>query len=328
MVNTLIPANILNINSFLIYPTDIFASPCVIDTIIQIPNWSGLAGIKQQGCGLNVLSLYGLIEENKAREMVVCLDMKGTSIYKIVDYINNYADRIGSINVGYMICRLPFLYGINWLYFFIQQQHSIKGGYIFKMYKDFYQKNTNKFSQIGHTVSFFKDTSGNIFFVDPQQSINILLGDYGININNLSSNTFLRDFFVQNNYNFNYIDIIFTLKENPHDFGNRLIFSKQDLLQNTLDLFGGTRPGQQEFINRDVTINYGGYKKKTRKIKKAKKCKKNQKTKSKKNKNVKKSIKNYKGGSNELDNFEKMMIEIDQKNGIESAIVIPQSECK
>lgn len=66
---------------------DVVVSPTIIEVAKLPQDWEALAEMKHQGCGLNVLSFFGIIEENEAREKVVCLNLKGTSIFKIVDYI-------------------------------------------------------------------------------------------------------------------------------------------------------------------------------------------------------------------------------------------------
>ena len=339
MVNTLEQAKIFNYNEFLRNITPLYASPCIIIPPAFKTDWKALGTLRHQGCALNVLSFYGIIEENTARENAVCLNIQGTSIYTIVDYINNFAITNGSENDGFMICRLPFLYGINLLYFFMLQPflQGIQYACIFKLYKYSHQQNqklsqiVQKLSQIGHTLSLFKDAEGNIFVVDPQAEITIQIPPQAINESNLTTYNNLHDMFISANYDFKYIDIIFTVVNNLSTFTSvgRTYFTQQNLLNDILGPIGGT---SDQFIDRDPSINYGGYSKnKTQKNKIHIKKSKNQNKKlqkSNKNKKLQKSNKNkYKGGSEDFDNFEKMMTQIDEKSGIETAIVIPSSEC-
>jgi hypothetical protein len=345
MVNTLEQSKIFNYNDFFNNSKTLYATPCIVPAYKK--EWKPLASLKHQGCALNVLSYYGLIEENTARENAVCLNIQGTSIYTIVDYINKLAVNMGNVNDGYMICRLPFLYGINLLYLFLFKL-SLYGqncACIFKLYNESHKN--DKLSQMGHTISLFKDTTrGQIFLIDPQQNfdklINVPVDDINknsLNENNLNSYSVIYNFFRANQYMQNEIDIIFTVVDNNEAFPsiNRLYFTKENLANQVL---GPVDRQTERFIDRDTSINYGGYNiKKTQKnkirIKKSKSNKNKKITKSNKNKKNKKITKNKKnivkkykgGGEEELDNFEKMMTQIDEKSGIETAIVIPSSEC-
>ena len=83
-------ATIYNYNNYdktrhLMSPTIIGFTP----TMKQV-NWTALVKSKHQGCALNVLSFYDIVKINEARESVTCLSLKGTSVFKIVDYIDNY----------------------------------------------------------------------------------------------------------------------------------------------------------------------------------------------------------------------------------------------
>ena len=51
---------------------------------------SALVGIKHQGCGLNVLSLYNFMLQGLAREKACVLSMDGTSIFRLVEYLHKY----------------------------------------------------------------------------------------------------------------------------------------------------------------------------------------------------------------------------------------------
>lgn len=54
-------------------------------------NWSGaLAQIRHKGCGLNVLAFYMFMVQYLARTKTVCLNDDGTSIFRIIEYLDFY----------------------------------------------------------------------------------------------------------------------------------------------------------------------------------------------------------------------------------------------
>jgi len=131
--------------------------------------WTGaLANVKHQGCALNVLSYYDLLERHYAREMAVCLDMKGTSIFKIVDFINNYFLQLRPpVHHNYLIMRFDKPMALNYLteHFLTANTAVNNTCTIFKMYAN----NTHKdgFSELGHTIALMK-LGSNVFLTDPQ----------------------------------------------------------------------------------------------------------------------------------------------------------------
>ena len=131
--------------------------------------WIGaLLDIKHQGCALNVLSYYDLLKTHYAREMTTCLDIKGTSIFKIVDFINNYFMQLQPPKPHtYLIMRFTKAMAINYLteHFLYENTAVNNTCTIFKMYeKDAYKRG---FSEIGHTIALMKIGS-NVFLTDPQ----------------------------------------------------------------------------------------------------------------------------------------------------------------
>jgi hypothetical protein len=132
--------------------------------------WSALATLKTQGCGLNVLAYLGIINQDSAREKTTCLESgHGTSIFKIVDYINlkyqqDLNDQYGTSK--FAILRVDYNKGMEFL-FKILTQSSENTAIIYKEYiHDTYEGKTNYY---GHTVALCK-AEGNIFKLDPQQS--------------------------------------------------------------------------------------------------------------------------------------------------------------
>ena len=84
----------------------------VTDSWIFKEDWQALAGLKHQGCALNVLSFYDLMSQPKARQRAVCLTLKGTSIFRIIDYINNYLKKFYETPINFFVCRFPIIGGL------------------------------------------------------------------------------------------------------------------------------------------------------------------------------------------------------------------------
>ena len=235
-----------------------------VDSTILNPSWSALAKLKTQGCALNVLSYYGIIPQTLAREQTVCLSVKGTSIFRIVDYINNYFVENLPFNkfieyqsISYFITRFTIEDGFHLLKNFLLTGLSM-GPFtiIFKVY----QTNENpqkkaELSEIGHTVSILSINKV-LYYIDPQ-SINIELsiannsslfnGNYDEFFNYIRTNV-LADF--------NFIDLIFFI-------GNHNFFTKNNLITNTNeDLFNIIGPAIRE---RPINVTYGGKKPRGRK---------------------------------------------------------------
>ena len=70
-----------------IFSTSKVSSPTIIPLLTNpAPRWTALAGQKRSGCGLNVLGLFGILDQKVARERVVCLPREGSSIYSLYDF--------------------------------------------------------------------------------------------------------------------------------------------------------------------------------------------------------------------------------------------------
>jgi hypothetical protein len=268
--------------------------------------WSGaLAGIHHQGCALNVLNFYEFMEITAAREQAVCLSIKGTSIFRIVDLLNNTSN-VFDENHSYIIARCELIYGFFVLLKLIKMMGDDASStvFIFKLYKDLMKG--DKFSQIGHTVSIYV-TGGKLFYVDPQQSIfnDITAYDY----NQLTS-------YVQGLYPFNFIDIIFFISTEKS--ANNIVLT--DLLKSDQKV---------DIVQRTKDINFGG------KMKRKTKSKKNRsmKNKSKRHKKQhfktkmktlkKKNYSKYKqyGRGDDDDDYINMVEKIDKTNKVESLIL-------
>ena len=307
------PATIFTSNQ---YPANTFVSPTIIHFNELPPSWNALAKLKHQGCGINVLSYFGVIEENYARETAVCLSIKGTSIFKIVDYINDYSKNKGLNQLGYFIVRYEFNQALAILLQFVNNYKDDNYAVIFKMYDEDILS-TGKKSQIGHTVAIFK-YRGNIYYTDPQLS---LVKEIGMDF--FKDDTQIKSLYGLTNgkYNVNwkYIDIIFTVSQEQF---------KSDRISLPITQF------IQQFSNlilvRSPDINYGGRnlfrKLKSRKhrllTRKRIRINKIKNKKNGKSKKTKKNSKKYyhKGGADNLDTFEQLMLDIDKKNNIPTAL--------
>jgi hypothetical protein len=320
------------------YPKNSFVSINVIKINRSITtDWNALAKITHQGCALNVLSYFGIIPETSAREQTVCLSLKGTSIFKIVDFINLFINETtNNPPLGYFVLRLDFNSAIWDIVRLLSSYSEDNYFIIFKMYTKKYQENTEntKYSHIGHTVAMFK--SNNLYYyVDPQASIFQELTDDVTAIKSLPGNN--------ENY---FMDIISTIKSLPGNNENNFI----DIIYSVRNEFPQNRPNQStdvfiiktksqglSIVERTPDINFGGkklFKKKKNKslikIKnksKSMKKRKNNKSKSikkRKNNKSKKSKKNHIGGNDEtkLDKFEQLMIDIDKEHNIPTALGI------
>ena len=350
------------------YPSNSFASPTLI-LFNELQEWAPLAGITHQGCGLNVLSYYNIIETRKAREQTVCLSIKGTSIFKIVDYLNRYIRNQGISYSGFMVVRYSLLAGLDIILKFLRlysprtnQGYSI----ITKLYRNQYQPGTQKFSQIGHTVSFARKDQ-EVYYIDPQSSI-----IYPIYSNAPVENivTSIKSLYrVDNMPDFEFIDIIYTIDTTKKSYNevtaktNKIrpetyyegVFSSSSNSSpktvimdispkktsssesDTMDVsmkggnpFPSDRPSidtktLEEYIQtigahiltRTDDITYGGGKRK--KIKTAKKIlnksKRNKKIKNRKTRRIRKK-------QHTLDPYEELVIKLDKKNGVPSALQI------
>ena len=177
--------------------TSIKISPTIVN-FQSLKPWKALGNLKHQGCGLNVLAYYGILPENEAREKAVCLNLNGTPIYQIVNYIHHAYNN----NQSYMIIRYPLSTGIEILYDFIAK-YNANFAIIFKMYDTELQNNTRKYSQRGHTASIGK-LNNEVYFFDPQ------VEETPINLADIDANQLTES--IKDVYHKHYIDIIYTLR--------------------------------------------------------------------------------------------------------------------
>ena len=202
-------------------PENTFVSLTILPYKNNLPTtWNALAGLKTQGCALNVLAFFGIIEENKAREQTVCLSIKGTSIFKIVDYIYNYLITTQAQSLplpsGFFILRTELGNGLIIIYEWLKTATPTSNFVVvFKMYNKTYYK--GKPSQIGHTVSIIKNGS-KIHFFDPQVQIHAELNVEHFFSNRIQTAQTLNGFYGHTNY-WTVIDIIYSVNalQSPTD---------------------------------------------------------------------------------------------------------------
>ena len=307
------------INNIYEYNPNAYSSPCFIIDNNQFTGWEALGNIKTQGCGLNILSYYGIISTTSAREETVCLTSKGTSIFRILDYINQYyfIKKYNVNNMEYLILRLKIKNGVTILIDFMKRYKTHnKYAIIFKVYREnifLDKKQGNIYSEVGHTVSI-ACYNEEIMYIDAQGSVFInLQGTLEEQVNQLSNYLLEKSF--------TYIDIIFTYnnRKQPYD-SNLPIINKSNIEEGINNDNCVIRP-------RPVYLVYGGKKNKNNIKKTYKRLTNKIKNKSKKHINTHKNDKKYKKNNRNkqyggYDAFEELMLNTDKKNGIKTNIVL------
>jgi hypothetical protein len=260
-------------------PSNVFVSPTiVIADHLKTKDLQLIPGITYQGCGLNVLSYYNIIPENKAREKMTCLDITGTSIFEILDYMNHHFIQKGVLNNTYIIIRLPLAIGIQQLCMFMEAfNSSYNYAIIVKMYETMLQNGTTNDSHVGHTVSFAK-VSGESYFIDPQVGF--------VQKFNASSDSTQITEYLSKTYSKHFIDIIYTIRQTRSKFSeDRPIAESNDFnnfiqSSNAKIIYRPNDPGSSTSL---ISLN-GGDSKKSNKTKSNKTKTKSNKTKSNKTK--------------------------------------------
>jgi hypothetical protein len=331
-------------------PND-YVSLTIIPTHVDLEReWTALAQVRHQGCGLNVLSFYDIIPQTSAREQAVCLSLQGTSIFKNIDYINNYLSKtsITTNNKGFSVVRANIIPGLESVLYFLGSFNPIyEYAVIFKLYKT--DKHLGKDNHMGHTVSILKkpifvdpisgiSVPARIIYIDPQANIRLPLNiKQPLTIENLNELAELINNLYDKEHPFNFIDIIFTVRnidsfaaDRPKlkftDFivSNTVVSGR--ILDKTLKYYGGKKIRQRKIKSKHNKSKHNKSKNNKSKHNKSKNNKsKNNKSKHNKTKNNKskhnKTFKRIQNGGM-LDDFEKLSLEIDKKNNTESLIVI------
>jgi hypothetical protein len=149
----------------------VYLYPTIIP-IHKLQNWETLAGIRYQGCGLNVLSYYDIIDENEAREKITCLPIQGSSIFSLVEYINTFLKKIPEFNTttGYVVVRNTIPNSFIFLKQLFDHMKQFNFAIIVKTYSSIYRNGTTSINHIGHSYSFacFQEK---YYHIDPQANI-------------------------------------------------------------------------------------------------------------------------------------------------------------
>jgi len=128
--------------------------------------WSALLGAMKKGCGINVLSVLGIIQQDQGREIVACLPATGTSMYKMCDYISQSFSsyKFGILRVSFDRENLQYLFST------LIDTTKISSIYytIVKLYTKGLTPNGES-NEFGHSVILVISPTG-ISFFDPQRS--------------------------------------------------------------------------------------------------------------------------------------------------------------
>lgn len=193
------------------------------DIVETMRHWRGaLAGLYNQGCGLNVISFYNLINMETAVGAAACVNI-GTSMFKIADYIKN---KLPISDIG--VCRMPIddytkliQTIINELVKYLSVYSSFAENSYFpdivfflRVYAENMQRGKEGvYNEMGHFISIcLKDN--HICFIDPQTSVAEKIKYEASYVDTNDISTFLKGMFARDTYSsFKYCD--FYLYKNP-----------------------------------------------------------------------------------------------------------------
>ena len=244
-VNPPIQSTIFDLTHF---PPNTFVAPTILPFTTVPEKWTKLADISHQGCALNVLAYFGIIEQTYATEQAVCLSRKGTSIFRIVDYISNYLHNLHIPFIGFFIFRYNIIPGLVYLGNLIQKLITINNFVIvFKMYADFeFGEQTKSKSHFGHTVAIAK-YGADVYYIDPQVGISAKI------LKTFFENTTQISDLYKTNIPWRFIDIIYTVTTTPPNMmpsdtqGTISVFIQNIVTSNT-----------QNNIITKTNVNFGG----------------------------------------------------------------------
>jgi hypothetical protein len=311
----LIPKRIDDVTQYtnIIHSFELIGTNVLLPNTIRVVRWTDefatvTDSLDNKGCGLNALSYLTLITRENAVEKAACLDVKGMSIFKIVDYLAEKS-MFATASLGILILRTNFNNGFALLQDILFRYNN-SDACIIKIYKSLD-------IDIGHTIIIGKN-SHNYLVVDPQNQI---FRNVGITGENGLLNSLVTSLYPE----FEFMDILFEIhNQNEYVNNNGVVEISthfKGLVSNLIERGGAM------VVARDPNINYGGKKQYRKKIKKT--CKKGQKRKNKLYR--RKKSRKYIGGSDtaetiykndKLDDFEKIMIYNDSENGIQSALIL------
>jgi len=284
-------ANIINFEQAEEYINFSLLKVNISDNWLTNKDWKALGKLKHQGCAMNVLSFYDLMTQSKARQLGVCLTLKGTSIFRIIDYINYHIMTFEHQLLNFFVCRYRLEDGLREINAFMNKNKSYNSYVIiFKMYRENnIPSKPEEYSEIGHTISVaFNIHDGTTWLMDPQiEYYNQINTENGEELYQLVNSKYNYDDDVRNHFKF--VDVIFvagTRSDIPFsEEPTRHIYTRDYFTTNV-------SVGLLALRNRPANVPYGGSL--SRKYKRSKKSKRSKKYKrSKKSKKSKKS-KNYK----------------------------------
>jgi hypothetical protein len=146
-----------------------FIVPYLLDItdeiLTRMQTWTALLKTKFQGCGINVLSVLGIIPQHTGREIVSCLTLKGTSIFKMADYLAQNTSNtfmIQRFNIDEMTIMIDTINA------YTRNSFVTNKGMVIKLYhqtKEGYKGET----EFGHFVIVLFLQHG-VYISDPQRS--------------------------------------------------------------------------------------------------------------------------------------------------------------
>ncbi len=144
---------------------------CHAPTFNPSQAWSALARQKAVGCGMNVLSYFGVIEQNDARCRVISLPPKGQTIFAI--YAILY-DKLILIPTKFIVVRISLTLQNDILFDQLNSLPENLATFV-KLYNgtvrsDAAASAAASDNHLGHTISFIKH-QGVLYLIDPQGSI-------------------------------------------------------------------------------------------------------------------------------------------------------------
>jgi hypothetical protein len=125
--------------------------------------WRALLQTTRKGCGINVLSILGFLNQHQGREIVACLPATGTTMFKICDYISQTypGHKFGiariSLNIENMNAMSDRLLTVSDTKYFT----------VVKLYQSL--EHNGQASEVGHTVILVISGKEKILY-DPQNS--------------------------------------------------------------------------------------------------------------------------------------------------------------
>jgi len=274
--------------------------------------WNELIGANYQGCAMNVLAYYKILDEYYAADTAACLPATGQSIFTVVNYINQYLVQNGTVNSKYMIVRYPLETAINVIYSAGMQDRQ---AVIFKMYREPYRavNGVNQHNHVGHTVSIVRYGT-QFYYIDPQRKF-INPTDYKHNITQLSAAQIANG--ISNNGYFTFADIIYSVS------------TPDEILASSVQIIRGIQECIQattcEIVPRLPSIRFGGSitnSKSKSKSKSKTRSKSKSKTRSKGSSKSKTQKLISPKELQKLDKFERLMLEADRKAGIKTDLLL------